>query len=71
MIHWFRVHKSFKFIVAQATLIGLDDSFDDGFEVPAWFDCDLKDAMKAMKGELTGPNSLESIPFGIGKPFRR
>ena len=46
-------------------------SFDGGFELLAWFDCDLKDAMKAMKGELTGPYSLESAPFGIGKPSRR
>ena len=42
-------------------LLDLDDSFD--FKLPTCFD--LKDAMEAMKGELTGPNSLETVPFGI------
>ena len=37
------------------SLLGLNDGFDGGFELPAWFDCDLKDAMWAMKGELTRP----------------
>ena len=42
-------------------LLDLDDSFD--FKLSTCFD--LKDAMEAMKGELTGPNSLETVPFGI------
>ena len=29
-------------------------------------DCDLKDAIWAIRGELTGLNSGQSIPFGIG-----